>query len=360
MAVLNVALSTPELEVEQWAKKTEYSTLPATIYGALVGKGDAAAIKTKTELASEPGGRTLTIAYKDIQKVPPIKGRTSTEGNENQIEYFHDSLSINSDEFPFRAETVLNSQETLVKFREDMRDEASRRWAEYLDESTLAQLAGNTADTVNTGNNTITAPTTNHQLFGGTAASEAALVAGDNMTLDLLYDAQERAETFRTEFDLPNITPAELPVGMGYWAILSPRAFKHLIRDNQTGQLLDIEKSRIAGGDTKDNVIFKRLKNRTWQYHGEINMTHIFTSPYVPKGVGEPLVDRNIFGGRQAGWVGFGKMSPGLSRFRWIEEEFDYQKEYGVTARLMWGCKKAVVNGNDLGVITLSTHRDLV
>jgi len=64
---------------------------------------------------------------------------------------------------------------------------------------------------------------------------------------------------------------------------------------------------------------------------------------------------RAIFCGAQAATMCFGKGYAG-AKANWVEESFDYNRELGVSAQLLWGVKKTQFASKDFGTIAVSTY----
>ncbi len=64
---------------------------------------------------------------------------------------------------------------------------------------------------------------------------------------------------------------------------------------------------------------------------------------------------RAVFCGAQAALFAVGKGGD-TDSMTWVEEEFDYENQLGVSAGMIFGLKKTVFNGADFAALTVSTY----
>ncbi len=55
-------------------------------------------------------------------------------------------------------------------------------------------------------------------------------------------------------------------------------------------------------------------------------------------------------------WLAYGREGGKAERYLWNEETFDFGNEHGVAVSLISGCKKAIFNSVDHGVIVIGTY----
>jgi N4-gp56 family major capsid protein len=193
--------------------------------------------------------------------------------------------------------------------------------------------------------------------------------------LSMLDAAVVKARTLKTP-----IRPIKLNGMECYVAILHPYQVLDLRRNVNNGQWMDIQKSAMMGGQITNNPIFT---GAVGMYNGVIihedariprigadNKTSLGTTLGLPTvntaaevNKGTKLtnfenITRGIFLGAQSGCIAFGR-SYGLSgsnvKFKWTEVLNDYENQLGVSAALVYGCKKSVFDGKDFGTIALSS-----
>ena len=124
--------------------------------------------------------------------------------------------------------------------------------------------------------------------------------------------------------------------------------------NTNAGQWLDIEKAALAGGAGSKSTIYTGAI-------GEYNGVVLHKWNRLPMGISNAGVQqtstrRAVLCGAQAAAVGFGKENSKSSHFIWIEDLFDYERELGISAQVVWGIKKSVFNAKDFGVVVATTY----
>jgi N4-gp56 family major capsid protein len=191
--------------------------------------------------------------------------------------------------------------------------------------------------------------------------------------LSMLDGAVVKARTLKTP-----IRPIKLNGMECYVAILHPYQILDLRRNTNNGQWMDIQKSAMMGGQITNNPIFT---GAIGMYNGVIihedaripragadsktSLGSIVTTPDTGANPSTATttaqhanVTRGIFLGAQSGCIAFGR-SYGLSgsnvKFKWTEVLNDYENQLGVSAALVYGCKKTVFDSKDFGTLVLSS-----
>lgn len=212
------------------------------------------------------------------------------------------------------------------------------------------------SDTRYTGNNAVVAASTtsgNTRLLTAGEDSEASIsdTAVNTFTLTLLDRAVATAKTAT-----PLIRPFRINGQEMYAAILHPNQVYQLRTSTNTGQWLDIQKAAMQGGKIADNPIFTGAL-------GVYNNVVLHESPRIPNivstaGGGQATAAncrRAIFFGAQAAAMAVG-MNNSPEKMTWVEEYFDYERQLGVSAGMIFGAKKTVFNSIDFGTIVLSSY----
>ena len=207
----------------------------------------------------------------------------------------------------------------------------------------------------------------------GTGGATGAIGKG-YFKLSMLDAAVVKARTMKTP-----IRPIKLNGMECYVAILHPYQVLDLRRNVSNGQWMDIQKSAMMGGQITNNPIFT---GSVGMYNGVIihedaripriaadSKTSLGTSSGVSGTTdanavsGSTLanydnITRGVFMGAQSGCIAFGR-SYGLSgsnvKFKWTEVLNDYENQLGVSAALVYGCKKSVFDSKDFGTLALSS-----
>jgi N4-gp56 family major capsid protein len=250
--------------------------------------------------------------------------------------------------------------------REKIRSLLRDWWTDRVDTMLFNQLCGLTSqtDTRYTGLQATVAPSisataANNRWIFSEAGSSSSTVdtdldsSGDEFTLAMIDKAVTLAKTVT-----PRIRPARIkgyPQKL-YVAFLHPYQVYQL-RQGSLGSTLtwaEIQKAVVTAGDASDNPIFKGGRAL-----GVYNGTLLLENPHVTTGAvtttATTAVRRGVFCGAQAAVMAYGK-GFGPDSCNWVEEMFDYEREFGVRASQVLGIKKTIFNSIDFGTITMSSY----
>lgn len=342
------------LAVKLWSKKLFREALKQTYFKKFMGEGSSAIIQIKDETSKGPGDR-VTVGLRMQLSGDGIQGDGTLEGNEEALTLYNDNFVINQLRHAVRSGGRMSQQRVPFQVREEARMGLQDWWADRIDLSIFNQLSGNTAqsDTRYTGNNATTAPDADHQIFADARATEALVCsasASAAMSLKYIDYAVERAKTLS-----PLIKPIKIGGEDKYVMFLHPYQITDLRTNTSTGQWLDIQKAALSGGKIADNPIYTGAL-------GEYNGVILHESTRLPRTVNAADFTttnlagcyRAVFCGAQAGLMGYGRDNS-AENMTWVEELFDYENQLGVSAGMIWGCKKAVFNSADFATIVVST-----
>jgi N4-gp56 family major capsid protein len=197
---------------------------------------------------------------------------------------------------------------------------------------------------------------------GSAAVERYGALRPDVMTLDLIDVARVKAETASIEAGTgPLVRPIRYMGGDYYVMFLHDFQVHDLRTNTATGQWQDIQKAAMAGGDVAENPIFTGAL-------GIYNGVVLHKATRVTQGVNASNAAvsntrRAVLCGAQSATIAFGADS-GATRYTWVEELFDYQNQFGVSAGCIWGLKKtkftpandSTTNAEDFGAIVVSTY----
>lgn len=352
------------LAVSVWSKELANEAFRQTYIGKFIGQTEDSLIQEKTDLKKQAGDN-LTCGLSVQLQGDGIEGDATAEGNEEAMQFYDDKLYINQ----LRHQVKIKGRMTEKRVPYNLRDLAKRRlgewWARRMDTAFFNQVCGNTAvtDTRFIGHNAVTAPTTNRILRQNAAANDNSLTSADVMTLDLIDVARVKAETASIEASTgPLVRPIRY-MGGDYYVMFMHDYQVHSLRTNTaTGQWQDIQKAALQGGDVEGNPIFTGALGI---YNGVVlhKASRVTTGVNASTGAAEANVRRAVLCGAQAATIAFGGDN-GPTRFTWVEELFDYQNQFGVSAGGIWGLKKtkfipsddSSTNAEDFGTIVVSTY----
>jgi len=343
MAVTTYGVGHPDA-VKLWARKTFVEGLKATELYKFMGKDDKAVIQIRDEMMKGPGDR-LTVDLRMQLTGAGVSGDGTLEGNEEALTLYTDNLLIDQLRHAVRSGGRMSQQRVPFSIREQARSGLQDWLADRIDTALFNQLGGNTGqgDTRYTGSNATIAPSSNNIVYANGLASEASVAsasASNIFYLSILDAAVEKAKT-----NSPLIRPIKVNGKDKYVVFLHPYQVTDLRQNTATGQWLDIQKAVYQGSRDK-NPIYKGAL-------GEYNGVILHESTRVPSVTAN--VYRAIFMGAQAGAIGFGQ-GYAQNKMAWVEELFDYGNQLGVSAGMIFGCKKMQFNSQDFGTVVIPTY----
>lgn len=356
------------MAVKLWAKVVEFEALKASPIAPLIGTSMDSIIHRKDELSKGPGDKVSFTLFTQLSGDGVTEGQT-LEGNEESLTNYEESILINE---LHHAVRVPNGGSTIdvqrVPF--DLRvtgKHLMRDWyAKRLSVCFFNQVCGNTAqdNTRYTGQNAVTAPSSGRHIWAGTATTDEGLTSADTMTVDLIMAAKETAQTVTPK--VKPINPRVMNTNGGvasessdvleekYCMYLHPYQVYDLKRDMSDGQWYDIQQAALQGGQISKNPIYSGAL-------GEIDGVILKRADDIPLGVhsttdaAQASTRRAVLLGAQAAAYATSK-NGGDTRYRWVEETFDYNRELGISVQSLWGMKKVQFNSADYGTIVVSTY----
>lgn len=347
--------TTDALTAELWSDGLEAEALKKVSFAGLMGKRSDSLIQWKDGLSKKPGD-TETIGLRMQLTNAPKSSSDSVENNEQTLQIYNDSLTLDEVVDAVKFKNVIDRQRVTF----DMRDEAKAALADQLanawDTSMFNQLAGFNLSGLKTtfrGCNSVTAPDSGHWIIADSSNNSTedtlADASTDYFSTDLIDVAVEKAKTLS-----PSIRPASIP---GY----SQPMYVCFVHPYQMSQLKasgtrwdTMQRDAMQAGLLGDNPL---ITGATGVWNG----TLIIESPRVPYGLDasgdiKTTVRRAVFCGAQAAFVCWGRLGGDPRRFRWVEKQFDYDREYGVMAGFLGGIKRSIFNSKSFAAITISTY----
>lgn len=348
-----------------WAKRTIAEALRGSVFGLLHGEDPDCAIVIQPETSREPGDRVRTRTRRQLTGRGK-QGSQTLKGNEEGLEHDTDDLLIDTRRHAVQVHKNISEQRTTIKQVEESRKSLSDWFDDMFSFSALNQLCGKTteADTLYTGNNTVTAPDANHIVRAGAAADDGAVASGTHApTLSLLDKCVAFAESYSlADGNGAPIRRAKVK-GLGelYVFICHPY-FWHAMKTSSSGnEYTDLAKAFYQGsGD--NNPLAKTYRNRKARLVAIYNDVAIVTDPRCPKGVhsGADVANtrRGVFLGAGAATLAFG-MHFGTDKMRWNEEIDDYGELHGIAGTTVYGLKKNIYNSKDWASIVVTGYTAL-
>jgi len=346
-----------------WSKLLQTEAIRKTWIGKFIGSGKDALIMEKVDLRKQAGDK-ITCGLVIQLGGDGTQGDATLEGNEESMVYFNDSLFVDQLRHAVRVNGRMTEKRVPYNMRENARDLLSDWWAVRMDISFANQITGNLVqtDTKYTGNQVTIAATTNRIFRPNSRATDQALVAGDEMSLELVDFAKEKAITANTgDSTGPLLRPIMYEGSEMYVMFMHDYQVTDLRTSTSTGQWLDIQKAALQGGDISKNPIFSGALG---VYNGVI----LHSWNRLPLGVHSTTsaavasTRRAVMCGANAAMIGFGGDNSD-TRYNWVEKKFDYDNQLGVSAGAIWGLKKSVyapesgsTNQEDYGTMVVPTY----
>ncbi len=339
--------------VKLWGKDTAVEALKKTDIAPLIGRDPQSVIHLKDDTKKSKGDTVKFWLEMQLTGEGVTEGEPQ-EGNEEALTTYSEELIINELMHAVRVpnEGTIDAQRVPFNLRKSARNRLSDWWAKRYSISFWNQVAGNTLqpNTKFTGLNAVTAPSSTRHIIAETGSTlENQLDSTDTMKLFWIDYLKELATTA----DVP-IQPAMIDGKEMFVLYLHPYQVTDLRTDATTvGSWFDIQKAALSGGGkASDNPIFSGAL-------GVYNDVILREAYDLPKGInGAVAIDtvrRAVFLGAQAASMAFGQKYT-QDGYEWVEELFDYQREFGASAQNIFGLKKNRYNSVDYGVIVLSTY----
>lgn len=345
------------LAVKLWSKRMDAEALYKTIASEYIGEGKGSLAQIQTETRKGPGDYVKFGIRMLANGDGTTEGETQ-EGNEESITRFNDGLYINELGHAHRTadgETSIDVQRVPYNLREECHDSLTDWFADRKDTVFFNQLAGNTAvtDPKYTGFNATIAPSSTRIIRAGALSTDQA-VAGDSTKTFRLSDIDKMVNIAETTS--PMFRPIKkLGSEVDWVCFIHPDQELSLRGDTATaGNWFDLQGKKLQGGDGGKNGLY------TGQL-GIYNRTLLVKTKYLPAGIHsssgavQTNTRRAVFCGAQAMAVAFGK-SGGPNKYKWVEQMFDYDREFGVRVSSIFGVKKTVYNNVDFATIVYTTY----
>lgn len=349
------------LAVKLWSKRLAIEVSKATPIAPLIGTSPNSIIQLKEETQRGKGDK-VTFGLRRQLTGDGVSESQVLEGNEESLTTYSDSVLINETAHAVRVRNegnTIDAQRVPFNLRQEANDALVDWYADRMSMTFFLQACGYNASSVtfegtsytlggvHYGHNTPTAPTSNRIIRAGSQATDQALTSSDIFTLDLIDKAVEMAKVAN-----PKIRPVRIKGQNHYVCYLHPYQITDMRTNTSTGQWLDIQKAAERRGG--ENPIFDGSL-------GIYNNVILRESEHVMPGVDssdtseETDVRRAVLLGAQSCVAAYG-MRHGPSKYKMVEELFDYQRELGLSVQCISGMKKTVFNSEDFGTVVISTY----
>lgn len=345
--------------VKIWSKAVSVAVREKCEVGALMGDSEDDCIQIKTE-TSKGKGDQVKFNLRTVMTGDGFTEGQRAQGNGESLTYYQDSVLIN--ELGHVAsppsEFTIDAQRVPFEPRDHGRSALTEWWANRLSLSHFNQWCGylpaNSAPygTKYTGLNTITAHTSGRKLWSSTSVTaDESLTSSHPMVLTAL----DRAITAATVGDR-QVRPVMVNGSPKFIYYMHPQQAEDLTTNTSTGQWFSIAQAAMQGGQITKNPIYTGALG---EYKGVIlrKCQHVTLGVNSSTSASVSNVRRGVFLGAQAAVCAYTKKgNPGDNKYRWTEKYDDHDRLFEMGAWSIFGCKKAVFNSVDHGVITISSY----
>lgn len=354
------------LAVKLWSKNLNIEVSKATAIAPLIGTSSNSIIQLKDETSKGAGDRVTFGLRRQLVGAGVSEG-TVLEGNEEALATYSDAIIINELAHAVRVknEGTIDVQRVPFNLRAEANSGLVDWYADRMSMTAFVHWGGFTAPSMAFEGRTISmspvfygfnapiAPSASRHVWAdatspATNDADEDIVAEDVFNIQLIDKAVERAKLAN-----PKIRPVRVDGSDKYVMYLHPTQVTSLRTNTSTGQWLDITKA-VYQGSRQNNPIYSGALG---EYNGVVLRESEHVVPGVNSTTGAQIttVRRAVLLGAQSMVAAFGmKFSP--SKYKLVEETFDYQRELGVAAKTVFGMKKTVFDSTDFGVIVVSSY----
>jgi len=358
-----VGLNNP-IAVKRWSATLFTDMAKESYWGARFSSKSPDAptpIQVLTELESEQGD-TITYDLFGQLTQKPVYGDAIRRGKEEALKSFTDKLQIDQVWCGVNAGGRMSRKRTLHDLRSIARRKMAEWWARWSDEVIFIYGAGMRGinedfieglDYAGFAGNALTAPDSDHVLFGGDATSDSTLGTDDKMSLALIDRAVTKAQTMGGGSDGKiKMRPIRIN-GETRWVMVMHSFQEHDLRTASSGTAtwLDIQKA-AAAAQGQGNPIYTGSMG---MYRGVVLHSHQSVVRFNSGTDGLQPCARAQFLGAQSMVQAFGSPGSGL-RFDWNEETEDRGNQIAIGSSTIMGLKKTQYKGRDFSGLALDTY----
>lgn len=336
------------LAVKLWSSRVIREAFQATVAMKFMGTSSNSMIQVIEDTEKSAGDR-VRIPLRMQLNGRGVDENEALEGNEESLITYYDDVVINEIAHATRSKTTMAEQRVPWSIRKEGAA-AIRDWYTVRMDTWFAnQLAGLSTETdvLYTGQQVPTAPTSatgnTRIIYAGGHGTEASISTTNTFNLSLIDAAIAQAK-----IATPLIRPVRVGSSEYYLGFLHPWQVASMRTNTNSGQWLDIQKSAMQGGDIEDNPIFTGAL-------GVYNGVVLHEWSRLPESAAKAGVRRAVFCGAQAAGMAFGK-GYGGDEAKYVEDSFDFGRQFGQSVQTIAGCKKLVFNGIDFGTIVMSSY----
>ena len=303
-----------------WAAQLWKEAKKETFFSKFTGTGPDAIIQVKTELKKDKGDK-ITVPLMMNLTGDGVDGDSTLEGNEEKLQFYDCSVTIDQHRHGVRLEGAMEEQKTSLNLRTAAK-EGLKQWMTDKDEQMIVDAL-------------TASPTAEHTLFPTGRSSEGSITTSDTMSCDLISRAARKAKTATPKIRRPKVNGKEY-----YVMLIDPYQARDLKADEKW-----ITAQQHCAERGSDNPIFTGMLG---VYDGVVVHEYEYLKR-TDTGSSSAKVGHALLLGCQAGIKGVGKEA------FWKEKAFDYENQVGFATGAIWGVAKSKFNSKDFGVIQVMT-----
>lgn len=347
--------------VKRWATDLAIDAEKRSYWGTkFVGDDENSIVQRKVELEEDAGDRVVFDLLMRLRGEATF-GDDLIEGKEENLTFYQDELRIDQVRKAVSAGGRMSRKRTVHDLRKSAKRNGAIWISEWLDEGYFVYLSGNSAFAavnqdakwkIGFAGNPVTAPDTDHILYGGAGTSKATITTADKMSIAFL----ERIAVKPTMMNATNPDVVQMqPItyeGTKRFVVLMSSIQTHSLR-TETG---DLSWSKIAMAlATAEGRNSPICKGGLGLHNNLVLHEHASVRRFNDYGAGANVdAARALLLGAQAGMVAYGAAGKG-TRMNWVEKLADADNLVNFYVGMILGMKKTVFNGKDFGVCALDT-----
>lgn len=325
-------------------------------------------IQIINDLEKDAGLEVTVDLLMPMSMEPVVQGKL--EGRGAPLKYFTDKLRIDQVRGAVGAGDRVTSKATLRNLREDAKTVMKDWWARLQDELFFIYLSGGFGNYGGAGYvwsptnkmfgvNPVTAPDSQHQMFGGAATSQATIDASCGFDLRLIDRAVAKAETMGGDAtDELSMVPVNVDGKKVYVVLMHTFQYDAMKANPNVGQWLDIQKAAAAAEGSGAPI----FKNSGGMYADCVIHKHRNVMRFNTWGGGAVKGARALFLASQAGELAYGSSGGLGTRYKWTEVMTDHENQVEIGTNCIMGVKKATYKSKDgqtvrdFGAFALDTY----
>ena len=333
-------LSIAGLRAQLWYKQLFDDVSKWLFMSRFMGDGANNPVQVVRDLTTKPG-KTINIGLSTKLSGSGITGDSTLEGQEEAIS----SYAVIGLVDQLRHAVIMTGKmdEKLVAYnmRQDAKEKLAIWWAERIDQEILDKLCGKTSATFA---NTPTNPSTNRAVWAGGQTADTGLTASHVFDTKVLDKAKQVAIMATVKVRPIRMSDEQYKGTAKYFCIVHPYQASDLRKDPVWNQA-----QRDANDRGPSNPV---LSGALGEYNGIIVYQHEGIYQFAG-GAASANIARAVLMGQQAAVFMEG------AEEEWVEKEFDYGNQWGISAGRIFGVIKPRFNSQDYGVVTIATGADV-